>query len=176
MKSIDKGQQEPVAEYSLDLLGVARDSSPALSEAPARGSSPAPKSSSPVHASAISPESRDFSDGIARAQPTTTGDYPAFSQEQLQERYIKTNFACQRWSPLICINDDIIKELAVIKRGRKTLDGDDMSALSYGRAISAIKGYPWKITSKTKLTDLQGVGEKIERRVSAIPTKGDRRA
>jgi hypothetical protein len=68
------------------------------------------------------------------------------TQQELQADYTEEPLACFRWCPLVCINDDLVRELAVIKQGRKLLDGDGRSALSYSRAISGFKAYPWKIT------------------------------
>lgn len=60
-----------------------------------------------------------------------------------EPRY-KSVFACQRHSPLVCPNQDLIGELLVIKRARE-VDGDMRSMLSYARAISGIKAYPRRI-------------------------------
>ena len=47
----------------------------------------------------------------------------------------KSSYACQRHSPLVCPNQDLLDELFVIKRARE-VDGDQRSALSYSRTIS----------------------------------------
>jgi DNA polymerase IV len=46
-----------------------------------------------------------------------------------------SSYACQRHSPLVCPNQELIGELLVIKRARE-VDGDMRSMLSYARAIS----------------------------------------
>lgn len=51
----------------------------------------------------------------------------------------QARYSCQRASPLICSNQDLALELDVIKRSR-ALEGEDRSALSYSRAIAAVKG------------------------------------
>lgn len=50
-------------------------------------------------------------------------------------------YACQRASPLVCPNQDLARELDIIRQSR-ALEGEDRSALSYQRAISVIKGAP----------------------------------
>lgn len=44
-------------------------------------------------------------------------------------------FACQRESPLVCPNQELVEQLDVIRRTRE-LDVDWRSALSYARAIA----------------------------------------
>ena len=44
-------------------------------------------------------------------------------------------FACQRESPLVCPNQELVEQLDVIKRARE-LDVDWRGALSYARAIA----------------------------------------
>jgi hypothetical protein len=43
--------------------------------------------------------------------------------------------ACQRASPLICPNQDLIEQIKIIRHSRE-LDGNSMSTLVYSRAIS----------------------------------------
>ena len=50
-----------------------------------------------------------------------------------------SRYACQRASPLVCPNQDLVRELSIIRQSRM-LEGEDRSALSYERAASAIKG------------------------------------
>ena len=47
-------------------------------------------------------------------------------------------FSCQRATPLKCVNQDLCDTLEIIRRSR-LLEGEDRSALSYGRAIAVIK-------------------------------------
>lgn len=44
-------------------------------------------------------------------------------------------FACTRASPLICPNQDLVAELAVLQKSRD-LEGKSINALSYERAIA----------------------------------------
>jgi DNA polymerase IV len=83
-------------------------------------------------------------DAYAKVDPPV----PLYPQSQLQAesssssgskgaytpRYT-SSYACQRHSPLVCPNQDLIEELMVIKRARE-VDGDMRSMLSYSRAIS----------------------------------------
>lgn len=60
----------------------------------------------------------------------------------------RSRYACQRASPLICPNQALAVELDIIRRSR-ALEGEERSALSYARAISAIKGR--SRTARTRL-------------------------
>ena len=51
----------------------------------------------------------------------------------------KSRYSCQRASPLVCPNQVLALEVDIIRRSR-ALEGEDRSALSYSRAISALKG------------------------------------
>ena len=44
-------------------------------------------------------------------------------------------FTCQRESPLVCLNQELVEQIDVIRRARE-LDMNWQSALSYGRAIA----------------------------------------
>ena len=52
------------------------------------------------------------------------------------------------------------------------LDGNERSSLSYGRAIAAIKSYPWIIDQKTSLRDIKGIGEGVETKIAEWLEKG----
>ncbi|KAL1945254.1 hypothetical protein VTO73DRAFT_2105 [Trametes versicolor] len=69
-------------------------------------------------------------------------------------------YACQRASPLVCPNQDLARELDIIRQSR-ALEGEDRSALSYQRAISVIKAYPEKIRSLKQVQKLPYIGVKI---------------
>ncbi|KAI0079811.1 Nucleotidyltransferase [Panus rudis PR-1116 ss-1] len=71
-----------------------------------------------------------------------------------------SKYACQRASPLICPNQDLAVELDIIRRSRG-LEGEERSALSYARAISTIKAYPYRITSRAQVEKLPHIGIKI---------------
>lgn len=50
-----------------------------------------------------------------------------------------SRYACQRASPLVCPNQELVREFDIMYRSR-AMDGEERSALSYERAISVIKG------------------------------------
>lgn len=71
-------------------------------------------------------------------------------------------YSCLRPSPLVCPNQNLVKELDVIRRGRN-VEGEERSMLSYSRAISVIKAFPHVITEHNiqGLHELPFLGEKI---------------
>jgi hypothetical protein len=69
-------------------------------------------------------------------------------------------YAVQRASPLVCPNQLLIRELDDIRRSRE-LEGEARSALSYARAISVLKAYPRKITSRRETDGLPHIGTKL---------------
>ncbi|KAI0644908.1 Nucleotidyltransferase [Trametes meyenii] len=71
-----------------------------------------------------------------------------------------SRYACQRASPLVCPNQDLVRELDIIRQSR-ILEGEDRSALSYQRALSVIKAYPEKIRSLNQVQKLPYIGAKI---------------
>ncbi|KAI0657690.1 Nucleotidyltransferase [Cubamyces menziesii] len=71
-----------------------------------------------------------------------------------------SRYACQRASPLVCPNQDLARELDIIRQSR-ALEGEERSALSYQRAISVIKAYPEKIRSLKQVQKLPYIGVKI---------------
>ena len=44
-------------------------------------------------------------------------------------------YACQRASPLVCVNQGLVNELATIGRSRE-LEGEEINALAYQRAVA----------------------------------------
>jgi hypothetical protein len=51
----------------------------------------------------------------------------------------KAPLACCRAHPLICPNQELVRELDIIRKSR-WLEGEDVSALSYARSIAILKG------------------------------------
>jgi len=70
----------------------------------------------------------------------------AFNKDALDPR---ANFSCLRASPLVCVNQRLCEELDVMRQMRE-VDGEDMSALSYRRAVS-VRGLPLIATSVSVL-------------------------
>jgi len=44
-------------------------------------------------------------------------------------------FSCARASPLVCLNQELVAQLDIVRRSRD-LEGEDISALSYARAAA----------------------------------------
>ncbi|KAI0359237.1 Nucleotidyltransferase [Trametes cingulata] len=78
----------------------------------------------------------------------------------LQKLDYTSRYACQRASPLVCPNQDLVRELDIIRQSR-ALEGEERSALSYQRALSVIKAYPDKIRSLKQVQKLPFIGVKI---------------
>ena len=58
---------------------------------------------------------------------------------QLDKPNHMSRYACQRASPLVCPNQELVREFDIMYRSR-ALEGEERSGLSYERAISVIKG------------------------------------
>ncbi|KAM0749444.1 Nucleotidyltransferase [Meredithblackwellia eburnea MCA 4105] len=70
--------------------------------------------------------------------------------------------ACFRESPLVCINQDLVDQLSIIRQSRLLEYGSQHAKyISYATATSVIKGYPHKIKSKEQAETLPKIGEKI---------------
>lgn len=71
-------------------------------------------------------------------------------------------YTCLRPSPLVCPNQNLVKEIDVIRQGRN-VEGEERSMLSYSRAISVIKACPHVITKHNirDLHELPFLGVKI---------------
>ncbi|KAL7277561.1 hypothetical protein ACG7TL_008484 [Trametes sanguinea] len=78
----------------------------------------------------------------------------------LQNLDYMSRYACQRASPLVCPNQDLVRELDIIRQSR-ALEGEERSALSYQRALSIIKAYPERIRSLKQVAKLPYIGTKI---------------
>ena len=71
--------------------------------------------------------SSDHGDGSLDGEGVTTSAQADLSQT--------ARLACQRESPLICPNQELVEQIDVIKRARE-LDTDWRGVLSYARAIA----------------------------------------
>lgn len=140
-------------------------SSPSLSPGPTMGSRPPtpggsqtigqePPPTSPTSASAIAPKAR------SRSKPTSkpaSKPAPGPSTRPAAEVPVhllppsppiptnaakldfRSRYTCQRASPLECPNSGLVGELDIMRRAR-AMEGEERSALSYARAVAAIKG------------------------------------
>ncbi|KAJ3737501.1 DNA polymerase mu [Lentinula guzmanii] len=83
-------------------------------------------------------------------------------------------YACMRYSPLTCPNQILVEKIAILRRCRE-LEGLDMQALSYERAISVLKAFPCPITSDNihEISELPHIGNKIYSKIQEFVQHGD---
>ncbi|KAJ3748630.1 hypothetical protein DFH05DRAFT_1473480 [Lentinula detonsa] len=83
-------------------------------------------------------------------------------------------YACMRYSPLTCPNQILVEKIAILRRSRE-LEGLDMQALSYERAISVLKAFPCPITSDNihEISELPHIGNKIYSKIQEFVQHGD---
>lgn len=60
------------------------------------------------------------------------------TSEKIKLNYM-SRYACTRASPLICPNQALVTELGILRRSRE-LEGKDVNALAYARAIAVRPG------------------------------------
>ncbi|ODN80607.1 hypothetical protein L202_02797 [Cryptococcus amylolentus CBS 6039] len=79
-----------------------------------------------------------------------------------------------RGSPLICVNQDIVDAIRPIFQEREfeELQQKNSNVLSYRRSLSILKSVPRKITSGQEALKLQGVGEKVAKRIDEFLRTG----
>ncbi|KAH6913918.1 DNA polymerase mu [Coprinopsis sp. MPI-PUGE-AT-0042] len=85
----------------------------------------------------------------------------------------RARYAAQRAHPLVCPNQGLAEALSVLCRSRE-LEGLNINALAYQRAVSMIKACPYKITKEKlpEVSKLPGLGGKIFFKVEEYTTKG----
>lgn len=109
-----------------------------------------------------SPRSRPADDSAHLVtKPTTLSTYTA-------------RYACLRASPLVCPNQALVVQLGVLRMHRD-LEGKWINALSYERAISTIKAFPYLITLEnfeTEVRHLPHLGQKIQSKVKEFVQSG----
>lgn len=163
-QSIDQEKQMPFAPFALTFDDKAR---------PLESRTQASSVDIPVASTSFQPADQPASATVPKARKSDSLPAVHYSIEELQAKYKNSTLACDRFCPLVCCNEALVQELGVIKLGRLLLDGNETSALSYSRAISAIKGYPWPITTKTKYHTIKGIGQgvasKVEYRTACLP-------
>ncbi|KAH9006161.1 Nucleotidyltransferase [Lactarius hatsudake] len=76
------------------------------------------------------------------------------------------HFCCSRASPLVCPNQALCAEFDVLRRSRM-LESNERSALSYARAIAAIKAFPRVITEseRREVQKLPFIGTKVSQMI-----------
>ncbi|CAA90493.1 DNA polymerase X family [Schizosaccharomyces pombe] len=69
-------------------------------------------------------------------------------------------YACQRKTPLKCVNQAFVNALSVLKTCRE-VNGESVRTRAYGMAIATIKAFPLPIDSAEQLEKMPGCGPKI---------------
>ncbi|KAF8963684.1 DNA polymerase mu [Flammula alnicola] len=85
-----------------------------------------------------------------------------------------SHYSCARASPLVCVNQALVKELGILCQSRE-LEGLNINALSYERSVSTDKTYPYLITQETYARDivkLPGLGDKTLSKIEEFIKKG----
>ncbi|EJD44810.1 hypothetical protein AURDEDRAFT_124919 [Auricularia subglabra TFB-10046 SS5] len=91
--------------------------------------------------------------------------FPMTPPRELLEKFSpKAKSSVLRLHPLVCPNQRLIEELAVIRKARK-LEGEERSELSYARAIAGIKAQPAEFRTIKDVKDVPFVGAKISNMV-----------
>lgn len=67
---------------------------------------------------------------------------------------------CQRWHPLVCVNQSLLMELKWI-RDHHRLASDERRSATYAKAMASIKAYPYAIKTAKEALNILGVGDKI---------------
>lgn len=101
-----------------------------------------------------------------RLHHETTSDHEDNASLPPLPDFLRTNYSCQRPTPLQTQNDDFISQLKIIEHARHLKDDDEntsaYSARSYSKAISAIAAYPYHLRTAQEIRRLPGVGEKVQ--------------
>ncbi|KAF8605482.1 Nucleotidyltransferase [Ceratobasidium sp. AG-I] len=84
---------------------------------------------------------------VSKAKPTLEGDHTK-------------PLSTHRRTPLVCPNQALCEELAIIMKAR-FLEGETIKELSYSRAIATLKAYPKLISNVDEVTELPGIGPKM---------------
>ncbi|KAJ7594925.1 hypothetical protein C8J56DRAFT_1044643 [Mycena floridula] len=99
-----------------------------------------------------------------------------------------SRYSCQRDSPLVCPNEDLVQQFSVLRRNRE-LEGLETNALSYERAIgvsggssvlhshpTSVPAYPHKITQSNftqEVSKLPGIGGKMASKIQEYLDTGN---
>ncbi|KAF8548993.1 Nucleotidyltransferase [Imleria badia] len=128
--SVNSGSIQPCGKYA--ALGDLRDDTESLCSG-AKTGTPAPLQASPNY------YGQDPEDSVKDT------DLAALNH--------LLHYCCQRASPLTCPNQALVDELDIIRKAR-FLEGEERSMLSYARAISTIKAYPYRFNDQTSREDI----------------------
>ncbi|KAJ7502982.1 DNA polymerase mu [Mycena galericulata] len=93
--------------------------------------------------------------------------------DELAKAHYTSRYACLRPCPMVCPNQDLVRQLGIIRRSRE-LEGKDTSALSYERAISVVKAYPYQLTDSrlAEVAKLPGIGDKMLSKITEYLESG----
>ncbi|KAK0530474.1 hypothetical protein OC834_003308 [Tilletia horrida] len=87
--------------------------------------------------------------------------------------YKNSFFACERPSPLRCINQELVDQLLILQKQRE-LVGEKRSALSYERALSSIKAYREDLSKiPVAAASIRNVGPKISSLIKQFYQQGN---
>jgi len=188
------GFGEPRQMSHSEALRIAARSRHLLDEAAAapgpsnKGKAPAKLSPEPEKLPASdSPKERDVSpfrfpsrEGTPEATPepsdqeTVEEEVNDADDDDLEQyEWVNSEFACQRPSPLRCINQGLVEELGILQKQRN-LVGESRSSLSYERALSSIKAYRKDLREDPgSAKNIKGVGTKINSLVKQYYEEGE---
>ncbi|CAO3629195.1 unnamed protein product [Cunninghamella echinulata] len=91
--------------------------------------------------------------------------------DNMNDYQTTSTYACEYPSPLDYKNKNIIEILEFLEHSRE-LRGDKINSLSYRKAITAIKSYPFEIKSVREAIQLKGIGKKTGKIIDDYLTKG----
>ncbi|KAK7057567.1 DNA-directed DNA/RNA polymerase mu [Favolaschia claudopus] len=107
----------------------------------------------------------------ARPEPETEQS----QSTSITKTHYTSRYACLRPCPMVCKNQDLVRQLGVIRRSRE-LEGKDVSALSYERTIStdSVAAYPYVLNSSRldEISKLPGIGDKMFSKISEYVSDG----
>ncbi|KAJ7209759.1 hypothetical protein GGX14DRAFT_632007 [Mycena pura] len=115
------------------------------------------------------------SDDNSREDSSSSGKFLTSTQStELAKAHYTSRYACLRPCPMECPNQQLVQQLGIIRCSRE-LEGKDTSALSYERAISVLKSYPYPLTPSklTEVSKLPGIGEKILSKITEYINEGN---
>ncbi|OBT99436.1 hypothetical protein VE01_02963 [Pseudogymnoascus verrucosus] len=128
----------------------------AQSDSPHASSPPFPRRSNPLQ-SPSSPAS------VTRPTPLirqTTSEHDNPPELPPIPDYLKTNYSCQRPTPLYTLNDPFIEFLVRIRQSR-ILTNDEVGVRAYSTSIASLAAYPHTISTAEEILHLPGCSERI---------------
>lgn len=90
---------------------------------------------------------------------------------ELASNFRNTKYSCMHPTPRVSPNDAICEALEVLAEVRE-LTGNEMNALAYRRAVSAVRSYPLQIKSPGEARKIAAIGQKIATKIDEFITTG----